>query len=146
MRVSSRQSLSLLGCILLVGLSIASCGGSGTTNSTATPPSMTLKVGQITNAIPFFPFYIALQKDFFKAQGLTLDPSPPLQMGSGSKLATAIEAGGVEVAVGAVNDVFTISKVDASIKIVGAVSNAFLLDIVVSKSFEQQMHLSATSP
>jgi ABC-type nitrate/sulfonate/bicarbonate transport system substrate-binding protein len=107
---------------------------------------MTLKVGQIVNSIPAFPFGLAVEQNVFKAQGLTLDPPVPPNMGSGAKLATALEANGVEVAVGTINDAFTISRVDAHIKIIGAVSNAFLLDIVVTKRFEQQAHLTATSP
>jgi ABC-type nitrate/sulfonate/bicarbonate transport system substrate-binding protein len=107
---------------------------------------MTLKVAEVIDGIPTFPLYVALQENFFKAQGLTLDPPIPPQTGSGSKLSTTIEAGGAEVGVGGLTDVFTISRVDASIKIIGAVSNAYLLDIVVSKSFEQKAHLTAASP
>ncbi len=142
MHLSIRTSLSLLTCLFLVGLSITSCGGSGTTSPT---DNMTLKVGQITNAIPFFPFYVALQENFFKAQGLTLNPSTPTSMGSGAKLSTAVEANGLEIGVGTVTDAFTASRVDTNIRMVGAVSNDFLLDIVVNKNFEQQAHLTATS-
>jgi ABC-type nitrate/sulfonate/bicarbonate transport system substrate-binding protein len=106
---------------------------------------MTLKVAQVTNAIPFFPFYAALQGNFFKAQGLTLDPSTPPSMESGPKLAVAVEAGSIEIGVGTITDAFTLSRVDASIRVIGAVTSDFLLDVVVSKSFEQQMHLTATS-
>jgi NitT/TauT family transport system substrate-binding protein len=143
MYFSRRPFLSLFASMLLVALSLAACGGSGGTPSSTN--SMTLKVAQVTNGISTFPLYVALQENFFKAQGLTLDPSLPPSMGSGSKLSTAVEAGGVEVGVGAITDAFTISRVDDSIKIIGALSNDYLLDIVVSKSFEQKMHLSATS-
>ena len=142
MYLSIRRPLFLLTCFLLVGLSIAGCGESGTTTS---GNSMTLKVGLITDAIPFFPYYVAQKENFFKDQGLTFDPSAPPAFGSGSKLATAVEAGSTEIAVGTVSDAFTISRVDSSVRIVGAVSNAFLLDIVVNKSFAQQAHLTALS-
>jgi ABC-type nitrate/sulfonate/bicarbonate transport system substrate-binding protein len=66
-------------CLLLAGLSLASCGQ--TPSTTAPSPggngNMTLKVGVITNAMSFFPLYVALQQNFFKAQGLTLNPSSP---------------------------------------------------------------------
>lgn len=143
MYFSMRPFLLLLICLLCAGLPLAACSSGGTISST---DSMTLKVAQIANGISAFPLYVALEKNFFKAQGLTLVPPIPPQMGSGSKLATTIEAGGAEVGVGGITDVFMISKVDTSIRIIGAFSNAFLLDIVVSKSFEQKAHLAATSP
>ncbi|MBA2287270.1 MAG: ABC transporter substrate-binding protein [Ktedonobacteraceae bacterium] len=142
MHLSFRRPVLLLACLLLVGLSIASCGGSTTPNPTT---SMTLKVGTITDAIPFFPFYVAREKNFFKAQGLTLDPAVPLALGSGAKLATTLEANGIEVAVGTVTDAFNVSRIDTSIRLIGAVSNDFLLDIVVRKDFAQQAHLTPTS-
>ena len=40
---------------------------------------------------------------------------------------------------------FTVSRVDAYARTIGAVTTDFLLDVVVTKSFEQQNHLSATS-
>jgi ABC-type nitrate/sulfonate/bicarbonate transport system substrate-binding protein len=137
-----RTFLPFLASLLLISLSIVSCGDSA---STSPADSMTLKVGQITNAIPFFPFYVALQENFFKAQGLTLNPPSPTLLGSGAKLSTAVEVGSVEVGVGTVTDAFTVSRIDSSVRMIGAVSNDFLLDIVVNKSFEQQMHLTATS-
>lgn len=145
MHFSMRSFLSLLACWLVIGLSIASCGGTGT-SATSSTESMTLKVAEVADSMPFFPFYIALQKNYFKAQGLTLDPATIPQLGSGAKLASAVEAGSIDLGVGAINDVFTISRVDAYIKIVGAITNDFLLDVVASKSFEQQMHLTASSP
>ena len=145
MYFSRRLCLSLLACGLLLGLSLPACGGSGATNSSG-PDSMTLKVAQVNKSIFFFPLYIALQKNFIKDQGLTLDPPTPPVLGSGSKLSTAVEANSVEVGVGGMTDVFTLSRVDSSIKIIGAVTNAFLQDVVMSKRFEQQTHLSPTSP
>jgi NitT/TauT family transport system substrate-binding protein len=106
---------------------------------------MTLKVGQITSAIPFFPFYVALQKNYFKAQGLTLDPAVPTSLLSGAKLAAALQSNSIDVAVGTVTDAFLVSRIDDSLRIIGAVSNDFLLDIVVTKKFEQQAHLTAQS-
>lgn len=140
-----RSFLSLLACWLVIGLSIASCGGMGTSATSSSTDSMTLKVADVTNGMPFFPFYIALQKNYFKAQGLTLDPTPVPQMGSGAKLAAAVESGSIDLAVGGITDVFTISRVDAYIKIVGSITDDFLLDVVASKSFEQQTHLTASS-
>jgi NitT/TauT family transport system substrate-binding protein len=138
------QVLSFLAGFLLIGLSIAGCGGSSTTTSTN---SMTLKVGQISNSIGFFPIYVALQENYFKAQGLTLDPPIPIQTGgSGSKLATAVESNSVDVAGGVITDAFTLSRVDDSIRLLGALTTGYYVDVVVSKSFEQQTGLTENSP
>ncbi len=142
MHLSFRKPVLLLACLLLLGLSLASCGGSAAPSPSA---SMTLRVGTITNALPFLPFYVARAKNFFKAQGLTLDPAVPPLLGSGAKLSTTLEANGIDIAVGGVPDAFTVSRVDTSIRLIGAVNNGFLIDVVVSKDFAQQAHLTATS-
>ena len=144
MKVFVRSSSSFLIWFLFVGLTLASCGGS-TTPSANSPGSMTLKVGVITNAMSFFPLYVALQQNFFKTQGLTLDPPNPPFLGAGSKVGTAVEANSLDVGVGALTDAFTISRVDAHIKVIGTMSSDFLLDLVVTKQFEQQMHVDAKS-
>jgi NitT/TauT family transport system substrate-binding protein len=135
-----RLSFSFLTCVLLLSLFMAGCGTTSSTNS------MTLKVAQVGASISFFPFYVAEQKHFIQAQGLTLDPSPPPVLGTGPKLTAALESGSIDVAAGSVTDAFTLARVDAYIKIVGAFADAFLLDIIVSKHFEQQTHLSESNP
>jgi NitT/TauT family transport system substrate-binding protein len=148
MQRSIRRVWLMLPCLLsslfFIALPLASCSNnaSPTTGSTE---SMTLKVGQVANEISFFPMYVALHQNFYKAQGLTLDPAVPIMMGSGAKLTTAVEADSVEVGVGSVTNVFTISRIDAYIKMIGAVTSDYLLDIAVSKQFEAQTHLSASS-
>ncbi|QBD81311.1 ABC transporter substrate-binding protein [Ktedonosporobacter rubrisoli] len=143
MRLCTRAQMMLLAGVLLVSLSLASCGSAAPASPSE---SMTLKVAQVNNGIGFFTLYVARKQHYFEQQGLTLDPSPIPSMGSGSKLASAVEANAVEVGVGGVTDVFTISRVDAYIRMVGAISTDLLLDVVVSKKFEQETHLSASSP
>ncbi len=146
MRHSIRPSLSLVSCVLLLGAILTACsGGSPTTSPTTT--SMTLNVGQISNAVGFFPLYVAQQKNFIKAQGLTLNPSPPLQTGTGAKMTAAIEAGDLEVAGGGIiTDAFTLSRIDAQVRLLGALTTGYFVDVVVSKRFEQQTHLTEASP
>jgi NitT/TauT family transport system substrate-binding protein len=131
---------SLLTCVMLLSLFITGCGTTPPTNS------MILKVAQVNNSISFFPLYVAEQKNFFKAQGLTLNPYPPAVLGGGPKVSEAVEAGSVDIGVGAVTDAFTISRVDAYIRMIGALTNGFLNDVTVSKRFEQQTHVIASSP
>ena len=87
MQRSIRQPLSYLAYLLLVGLSIVSCSNGSGTPSTSSPTNVgTLKVAQNTNASCFFPLYVAEQENFFKAQGLTLDPSIPPPLGNGTQV------------------------------------------------------------
>ena len=107
---------------------------------------MTLKVGQNTNAGCFFPLYVAEQENFFKTQGLTLDPPVPPVLGNGTKVSAAIESNSIDVAGGGViTDAFNLTKVDTSVRLLGALTDGFVNDIIVSKKFEQEAHLSASS-
>ena len=138
-----RKSLSLLAGMLLIALSIAGCGGTTASSSN----SMTLTVGQVSNSIGFFPIYVAEQENYFKQQGLTFNPPTPIQTGgSGSKLATAVESGSVEVAGGLITDAFSISKVDPSVRLLAALTTGYYVDVTVSKKFEQQTRLKESSP
>ncbi len=141
MRLSIRQSFSLFACLLLVGLSLASCGS--TVNASN---DMTLKVAQVANNLPSFSLYVGVKEGFFKAQGLTLDPQMPPALGTGGKLSTAVEANSVEVGVGAATDAFTISRVDSSIRMIANISDGYQIDIIVNKSFLQQTGLTDASP
>lgn len=141
MRLSIRKSFSFLACLLLVSLYIAGCGSAASATN-----NMTLKVAQVTNAITFFPMYIAEKEGYFKAQGLTFNPATPPLLLSGSKVATAVETNSVEVGVGGATDAFTISRVDSSIRLIGDVSDGLQIDVVASKNLLQQTGLSDASP
>jgi NitT/TauT family transport system substrate-binding protein len=107
---------------------------------------MTLKVIQNSNAIGFFPLYVAIQQNFFQDHGLTLNPSTPPLMGSGTNMTAAIESDNAELAGGGIlTDAFTLSRVDANVKLLGALTTGYFVDIVVSKRFEQQAHLNTLS-
>lgn len=135
--------LALFASVLLLASLLVGCGGSSKYSSN----SMTLNVVQTNNAPGFFPLYVALQEGFFKDQGLTLDPSAPIQMGTGTIVTKALEAGDVEfVGGGLITDAFTLARVDSSIKLLGQLSTGYYVDIAVSKQFEQQTHVSAQSP
>lgn len=138
-----RTTLPLLVCLLLVGIGITSCGEAATPNPAN---SMTLKVVQNSHAIGFFPLYVAIQKHFIQDQGLTLNPSSPTLMGTGPKMTAAIESNSAELAGGGIiTDAFTLARVDDQIKLLGALTTGYFVDIIVSKHFEQQTHLSESS-
>jgi NitT/TauT family transport system substrate-binding protein len=136
--VISRRSL-LLSAAATFGL--AACGG-----TTPQASSMTLKVMQNSSAFSYFVPYVAQQQGFFREADLALDPSPIPVSGNGAKTAPAIEAGNVEVAIGTTTDAFTLSRIDANIKIIGSVCNAFLIDIIASKHFLASTGLTEASP
>lgn len=142
MHVSIKRTFSFLALVLLLNLSITACGSS----SASSTNSMTLRVTQDTTSATYFPLYVAQQENFFKAQGLTLDPATPPPLGNGTKVTAAIEANSFDLAGGTITDAFTVSRVDAQIKILGAYTNSFLIDVVASKRFEQQTHLTEASP
>ena len=129
--------------LLLAGLILVSCSSFWMTTST---DSMTLKVAQNSNAGCFFPLYVAQQENFFRAQGLTLNPPIPPVMGNGTKVTAAVESRTIEVAGGSViTDAFTLSRVDWRVRLLGVLSAGYIVDIIVSKKFEQQAHLTVTS-
>ena len=149
MHLAIRRSSVLFASLLLISLIISGCSSPFTpaTNHFSKDP-MTLNVGQISNSVGFFVLYTAVQEHFFAKQGLTLDPATPvLTGGSGAKMSTEIESGNIEVAGGGlITDAFTLARIDDSVRILGALTTGYYVDITVSKKFEQETHLTPTSP
>ncbi len=137
--VIARRAFLLGAVTTTASLALASCSSSPTN-------SMVLKVAQNSSAFSYFPIFVATQQGFFKAQGLTFDPDPVPITGNGAKTAPGIEAGNIEVAIGTITDAFTLSRIDASIKIVGSVCNAFLIDLIASNAFLSATGLNKQSP
>lgn len=104
---------------------------------------MTLKVAQNSNAPGYFPLYIADKQGFFKAQGLTFDPYPIPKLGTGTITTQAVESSSIELAAGVITDAFTLSRVDARIKLLGLLSTDLEAAVVVNKEFEQKSNLLA---
>lgn len=107
---------------------------------------MTLHVGTVPISVAYLPLYVAEQEHYFQAQGLTLSPSPPPVVASGAKLASAVEANSVELAAGTITDAFSLSRIDANVKVLGAFMDGFDINVIASKKFEQQTHLTEASP
>ena len=130
-------------CLLCLGIS--ACGGSSnpTTGSKQTPLT-TVKVCQLNKSINFFPFYVAQQKGYLTQQGLNI-PTPPL-LQVGSRVVAGVKSGDCSIGNGVITDAFNWSKSDPSARIVGAMMDGYVVDVVVSKKFEQEMHVSASSP
>ena len=107
---------------------------SSTTGGLSAANPTVLKVCQINKSINFFPFYIAQQKGYFKAQGLSI-PNPPL-LQVGSKVVQGVESGQYDIGNGVITDAFNWSTSNASARILGSIMNGYIVDIVVSKAFE----------
>ncbi|HTK05964.1 MAG TPA: ABC transporter substrate-binding protein [Ktedonobacteraceae bacterium] len=152
MYFSIKRLASCLSGLLLIGVLISACGGSsaptgtttGTPGSASTPAPVTLNVGQINDSINFFPFYVAEQMGYFKAQNITLGERPRLQ--TGPKVVAALEAGSIDIGGAVITDAFGMAKVDPSARIIGALTNGYVVDVVVSKKFAQDTHLTEASP
>lgn len=147
-RAFVRQTFPHFVSLLLVSLSIAGCSVLGTTSTASPGNTMTLKVAQNNaSSTCFLPLYVAQKENYFKDQGLTLDPPTPTQLGNGPKVAAALESGSIELAGGGIiTDAFTLSRVDAQVKIVAGLSTGYTDDVIVSKRFAEQTHLTASSP
>jgi len=141
-----RHRLLLIPGLLLLCLGIAACGGAATaTTSSSTHTQLTtLKVCQLNTSINFFPVYVAQQKGYFTAQGLNIPKPPLLQVGS--KVVAGVESGNCDIGNGVITDAFNWAHVNSDGRIIGSVMNGYVVDVVVSKKFEQEMHVSVSSP
>lgn len=131
-----------LWCVLVVAL-LLNVGCSSTEQPSN---SMTLRVGQNSLAFSYFPTYVAQQQHYFTEQGLTFAPDPMPIMGNGTKTTAAFLSGTIDVGIGTITDAYTLSRVDANLRIIGTFSNAFAIDVVASHQFLQHTHLTEASP
>ncbi|HET8844336.1 MAG TPA: ABC transporter substrate-binding protein, partial [Ktedonobacteraceae bacterium] len=122
---------------------LIACGGGGTSTPPQTTKTTTLTVCQAGISIAFFSEYVAQQQGYFKAQGLNVPT--PIQVTTGAKAAAGIEAGSCQIANGVITDAFGLQKIDSSVRVIGALLNAYAVDIIVSKKFSQEMKLTASS-
>src|SRR5258707_1713490 len=115
---------------------------SGTGGLSAANP-VTMTVCQGSKSVTFFPFYVAQQQGFFAAQGLKIADPAILQVGS--QVAAAVKADRYQIGNGVITDAFGWASTDSGARIVGAFINAYTVDIIVTKQFEQEMGVSPTS-
>jgi NitT/TauT family transport system substrate-binding protein len=140
-----RRKLFFVASLVFLCISVTACGAATTTSASSTGNNITLTVCQASTSATFFPFYVAQQEGYFKDQHLTI-PTPPL-LQVGSKVAAAVQAGSCEVGNGLITDAFSWAKTDPSqARVIGSYINAYTVDIIVSKKFEQETHVSASSP
>ncbi|MGO3650428.1 ABC transporter substrate-binding protein [Agrococcus casei] len=94
----------------------------------------TLNVGQISDSIAFFPLYVAEENGYFEDEGLTLGERP--RLGTGAKLAAALQSGSVDVGAGVISDVFNLAASDDSARLTGSLVTEYYVDIIVADGFD----------
>jgi ABC-type nitrate/sulfonate/bicarbonate transport system substrate-binding protein len=136
-RTIYRRGFALLAALLAASLAVAcsssspspSTGGTASSSGTA---NLALNYGQISNSIAFFPVYVAQHEGYFAAAHLTVGPSPFPILGTGAKVAAALAGGSIDIGGSVMTDAFNLAKAGQSPQVIGALVNAYYIDIVVS--------------
>jgi ABC-type nitrate/sulfonate/bicarbonate transport system substrate-binding protein len=126
-------SAALLAASLAAACSSAPSSAGGTANSTGNT-NLTLNYGQVSNSIAFFPVFVAQHEGYFAAGHLTVGPTPFSILGTGAKVAAALAGGSIDVGGSVMTDAFNLSKANQSPEVIGALVNAYYIDIVVGKN------------
>lgn len=120
-----RHPYRLAAATLATTLTLAGCADNGSTPSGDT---MTLNVGQISNSVAFFPIFVAEDRGYFKAEGLTLGERP--RLGTGAKLAAALQSGSIDVAGGVMTDAFNLRKINAGTRLIAGLVDEYYVDVI----------------
>lgn len=99
----------------------------------APQPSMTLKVGQISDSIAFFPIFVARRQGYFQQHGLQVGDIPLL--GTGAKLAAALQSGSIDVAGGNGTDPLNLYRANKGTRMIAQLVNTYYVDIITGASF-----------
>lgn len=121
--------------ITLSGCAPSESAPAATKDAAAAAEPLTLNVGQISNSVAFFPIFVAESEGLFTAENLTLGADRP-RLGTGAKLAAALQSGSIDVGGGVMTDAFNLYKVNDKARIVGALVNSYYVDIVVGSDFD----------
>jgi len=124
-RAASRLTTALVAALAL--LATAACANQDP-KPVAGAEAMRLNVGQISNSVAFFPIFVAEEEGYFTAEGLTLGERP--RLGTGAKLAAAVQSGSIDVAAGVVTDTFNLHKTNDKTRLIGSLVDAYYVDII----------------
>lgn len=118
-----------LAAVLAASAVLVAAGCAKTDDTPATgADAMRLNVGQISDSAAFFPIFVAEQEGYFKAEGLTLGDRP--RLGTGAKLAAALQSGSIDVAGGVMTDAFNLYKINDKTRVIGSLVDAYYVDII----------------
>lgn len=127
----------MLALAATLAIALSGCAASESTpapSTSAKAEPLTLNVGQISNSVAFFPIFVAESEGLFTAENLTLGADRP-RLGTGAKLAAALQSGSIDVGGGVMTDAFNLYKVNDTARIIGALVNSYYVDIVVGSDF-----------
>ncbi|MGH3246930.1 MAG: ABC transporter substrate-binding protein [Trebonia sp.] len=132
-KIRKRRSFALL-IPPLAALLAAACSSSPTSAPASGTTNLTLSYGEVSNSIAFFPVFIAQQEGYFAAEHLTVGPTPFAILGTGAKVAAALAGGSIDVGGSVMTDAFNLAKANQTPEVVGALVNAYYIDIVLGKN------------
>lgn len=133
--LSSRRKKIAIAAIATLALALTGCASAGGSKPNSSSGHLTLNVGQISNSVAFFPIFVAENQGFFADENLTLGANRP-RLGTGAKLAAALESGSIDVAGGVMTDAFNLYQANGSAQVVGSLVNSYYVDIVVGSDFK----------
>ncbi|WP_432503152.1 ABC transporter substrate-binding protein [Kineococcus arenarius] len=119
---------------------LAGCANDADTTPATGEDAMTLAVGQISDSVAFFPLFVAEDQGYFTDEGLTLGDRP--RLGTGAKLAAAVQSGSIDVAAGVMTDAFNLYGNNPDARVVGSLVNAYYVDVIAGNSLQ----VSADAP
>lgn len=117
-----RRTLLLAAPLILAGCAKKGDSGGGGT--------ATLNVGQISNSVAFLPFYAGEQKNLFT--GIKLGERP--RLGTGAKVAAALQSGSIDVAGAVMTDAFNLYKTNPQARLIGTLVDTYYVDIIAGAS------------
>ena len=137
---STSRARIMVALAATVGIVLSGCASSGAADTSADTSAsageeLTLNVGQISNSVAFFPIFVAENEGFFTDEGLTLGEDRP-RLGTGAKLAAALQSGSIDVGGGVMTDAFNLYKVNDEARIIGSLVDSYYVDIIVGDEFD----------
>ncbi|WP_305783074.1 ABC transporter substrate-binding protein [Symbioplanes lichenis] len=128
MSVVSRRTLLTAALTAALPVPLAACLDQDADEPATGADAMKVNVGQISNSVAFFPLFVAEEKGLFAAEGLTLGERP--RLGTGAKLAAALQSGSIDAGAGVMTDAFNLYKINPDMRIVGALVEQYYVDVI----------------
>jgi ABC-type nitrate/sulfonate/bicarbonate transport system substrate-binding protein len=125
---------ALLAAVLAATAAACSSSSSPSGGTTTGTPSYTINYGQVSNSIAFFPVYVAQHEGYFAAEHVTVGATPFEILGTGAKVAAALAGGSLDIGGSVMTDAFNLAKAGQNPEVVGALVNAYYIDITTGKN------------